>query len=64
MVEDQEAIDRVLGGDYDAFEHLVEKYQGRVYRHLRKMVQDSHQAEDLLQETFLSAYKGTEGVFR
>ncbi|MDQ7782382.1 MAG: sigma-70 family RNA polymerase sigma factor [Desulfomonilaceae bacterium] len=59
-VEDQAAIDQVLSGDYDAFEKLVEKYQGRVYRHLRKMVKDGQQAEDLLQETFLSAYKGLE----
>lgn len=61
MVEDQAAIDQVLNGDYDAFEELVEKYQGRVYRHLRKMVKDKQQAEDLLQETFLSAYKGLKG---
>lgn len=61
IVEDQAAIDRVLDGDYDAFEELVEKYQGRVYRHLRKMVRDSHHAEDLLQETFLNAYKGLKG---
>lgn len=61
MLEDQAAIDQVLNGDYDAFEELVEKYQGRVYRHLRKMVKDKQQAEDLLQETFLSAYKGLKG---
>jgi RNA polymerase sigma-70 factor (ECF subfamily) len=61
MVEDQVAIDQVLRGNYDAFEELVEKYQGRVYRHLRKMVRDSHYAEDLLQETFLNAYKGLKG---
>lgn len=61
MVEDQEIVARVLGGDYDAFEALVEKYQARVYRHLRKMVGDPSQAEDLLQETFLNAYRGLKG---
>ncbi|MFH1114153.1 MAG: sigma-70 family RNA polymerase sigma factor [Pseudomonadota bacterium] len=61
MVEDQATIDRIRNGDYDAFEDLVEKYQGRIYRHLRKMVKDGRQAEDLLQETFLSAYKGLDG---
>jgi RNA polymerase sigma-70 factor, ECF subfamily len=55
---DQEAIARVLSGDYNAFETLVEKYAGRIYRHLRKMVKDNQHAEDLLQETFLSAYRG------
>ncbi|MBM3302310.1 MAG: sigma-70 family RNA polymerase sigma factor, partial [Deltaproteobacteria bacterium] len=61
MSGDQEAIDRVLKGDYDAFEDLVERYQGRVYRHLRKMVKDNDVAEDLLQETFLNAYRGLGG---
>jgi RNA polymerase sigma-70 factor (ECF subfamily) len=61
MDEDRETIARVLDGDYDAFEELVEKYEGRIYRHLRKMVKDNHHAQDLLQETFLSAYKGLGG---
>lgn len=61
MGDDQATITRVLSGDYDAFEHLVEKYEGRVYRHLRKMVNNNDVAEDLLQETFLSAYKGLKG---
>jgi len=61
MEKDNEAISRVLQGDYEAFEQLVAKYQGRMYRHLRKMVRDQQQAEDLLQETFLNAYKGLAG---
>jgi RNA polymerase sigma-70 factor (ECF subfamily) len=61
MYEDRETIEKVLNGDYDAFEYLVEKYQARIYRHLRKMVKDGHLAQDLLQETFLSAYKGLPG---
>jgi RNA polymerase sigma-70 factor (ECF subfamily) len=58
MDEDGQTIAKVLTGDYDAFERLVEKYEGRIYRHLRKIVKDPHQAQDLLQETFLNAYKG------
>jgi RNA polymerase sigma-70 factor (ECF subfamily) len=58
MDRDRELVNRVIEGDYDAFEILVERHQGRVYRHLRKMVKDYGIAEDLLQETFLSAYKG------
>ena len=61
---DRETIDRVLAGDFEAFEELVEKYQGRIYRHVRKMVKDNLIAEDLLQETFLNAYRGTAGFFR
>jgi RNA polymerase sigma-70 factor, ECF subfamily len=61
MYEDREAVARVLEGDYNAFEQLVQKYEGRIYRHLRKMVKDNQLAQDLLQETFLSAYKGLHG---
>lgn len=56
--EDRKAIARVCAGDFDAFEQLVDKYQGRIYRHIRKMVKDNHVTEDLLQETFLNAYRG------
>ncbi|MEW6110759.1 MAG: sigma-70 family RNA polymerase sigma factor [Thermodesulfobacteriota bacterium] len=59
--DDSATIAKVLDGDYNAFEALVEKYQARIYRHLRKMVKDAHLAEDLLQETFLNAYKGLAG---
>jgi RNA polymerase sigma-70 factor, ECF subfamily len=58
MTDEHETIRRVLDGDYDAFETFVEKYQARIYRHICKMVPDKQLAQDLLQETFLSAYKG------
>ena len=41
MDEDRQTIAEVLAGDYDAFERLVEKYEGRIYRHLRKIVKDN-----------------------
>jgi RNA polymerase sigma-70 factor (ECF subfamily) len=59
--DDRSTVQRVLEGDFDAFETLVEKYQARIYRHLRKMVKDDPCAEDLLQETFLNAYRGLKG---
>lgn len=61
MSDERAIINRVLDGDYDAFEHLVDKYQARVFRHITKMVQDRQQAQDLLQETFLNAYRGLGG---
>jgi RNA polymerase sigma-70 factor, ECF subfamily len=61
MVEDSQLVTATLQGDFTAFEGLVEKYQGKIYRHLRKMVNDPLQAEDLLQETFLNVYRGLSG---
>ena len=61
MVEDSQLVSATLQGEFYAFESLVEKYQGKIYRHLRKMVNDPLQAEDLLQETFLNVYRGLAG---
>ena len=61
MEEDLQFVKDTLRGNFNSFERLVDKYQGRIYRHLRKMVTDASLAEDLLQDTFLSAYRGLSG---
>lgn len=43
-----------------AFRRLVEKYQERVYGHVRKMVIDQQTADDLTQETFVKVWKKLE----
>jgi RNA polymerase sigma-70 factor, ECF subfamily len=58
MEEDLQLVRGTLGGDFRAFENIVDKYQGKIFRHLRKMVNDPSLAEDLLQDTFLNAYRG------
>lgn len=40
-------------GDSDAFNTLVDLYQDRIFHYLFYSIQDRHEAEDLLQETFL-----------
>jgi len=47
----------VLGGDQQAFEHLVERLQTRVYRFVLKQVRRPEEAEDLTQETFLEVFR-------
>jgi RNA polymerase sigma-70 factor (ECF subfamily) len=41
-----------------AFHLLVRKYQERLYLHIRKMVIDHDDTDDLLQEVFIKAWKG------
>ena len=41
-----------------AFNQLVKTYQQKVYWHIRKMVIDHDDADDLTQETFIKAWKG------
>jgi len=40
-----------------SFDQLFARYQGPIYRHIRGLVGDPAQAEDLTQDTFLKAYK-------
>ncbi len=44
-----------------AFNLLVRKYQQKVYWHIRKMVIDHDDANDLTQETFIKIWNGLDG---
>ena len=49
-------IERVLGGERDAYALLVERYNGSLFRYLVRMIGQPADAEDLAQEAFLRAY--------
>ena len=55
--EDRALVTDALSGDQRAFERLVAKYQGPLTRHVSKMVRDSQQVEDLVQEAFVKAFR-------
>lgn len=44
-------------GDASAFEELVNRYEGKIYRLGRNITQNSEDAEDVMQEAFLKAYE-------
>lgn len=50
-------IDLVLGGDASAFEALVRRHEARVYRTALGILRKTEDAEEALQDTFLSAYQ-------
>jgi RNA polymerase sigma-70 factor, ECF subfamily len=50
-------IERVLKGDMDAFEHLVQTYQHRLFHGVYQLVGDFQEAEDVAQEAFLKAFR-------
>lgn len=50
-------VERVQSGDQAAFGLLVDKYQRRLLRLVLRMVRDSAEAEDVVQETFIKAYR-------
>ncbi|MCB0504568.1 MAG: sigma-70 family RNA polymerase sigma factor [Cyclobacteriaceae bacterium] len=58
-MEDSELIEKLKGEDTKnyAFNLLVRKYQERIYWHIRKMVIDHDDADDLVQEVFIKVWK-------
>lgn len=59
MPQDPEAIplEALRAGDRESFARLVEAYSPRIYRLALSMLDDEQEAEDVLQETFLNAYR-------
>ena len=54
---DQQLVERVQKGDKQAFDMLVIKYQGRVMSMVSRLVRDHHEAQDIVQEAFIKAYR-------
>ncbi|MGC8659472.1 MAG: sigma-70 family RNA polymerase sigma factor [Desulfomonilaceae bacterium] len=55
--EDEELVRRCAGGDREAFNDLVLKYQKKVFSVAYRFVGDAEEANDLAQEIFTAAYQ-------
>ena len=55
--DDLPIIDRVLTGDAQAFEELVQRHERRVYRTALAITGNQEDAEEAMQETFLKVYQ-------
>ena len=55
--DDVQLIRKILSGDDAAFSILVNKYQKSVHALAWRKIQDFHYAEEIMQDTFLRAYK-------
>jgi RNA polymerase sigma-70 factor (ECF subfamily) len=54
---DEEVVARVRAGDTHSFEVLMRRYNQRLYRAVRAILQNDADAEDALQQTYLNAYR-------
>ena len=59
-MEDQALLERVLGGDRDAFSELVARYQPSLVRLARYYVKTEASAEDVAQDTWIAVMRGLE----
>ena len=56
-LSDGEILSEVAGGDVEAYGKLVHRYRGRLYNFVFRFVGDLETAEDIVQETFLRAFR-------
>lgn len=58
---DLDLVRRVQSGERNAFDMLVRKYQYRVAALVRRYVRDEAEAEDIVQESFIRAWRALPG---
>lgn len=54
---DEELVARIVSGERALFEILLRRHNQRIYRAVRAVLRDDADAEDVMQEAYLSAYQ-------
>lgn len=60
-IPDSDLVKRANQGDLEAFEELINRHEQRVFSLALKMLRQEQDAEDVTQQTFLSALKNLRG---
>ncbi len=55
--EDINLIEKIANGDQLAFANLVQKYSGKLYTTAYRILSDSHEAEDIIQQVFTTVWQ-------
>ncbi|MGE0039549.1 MAG: RNA polymerase sigma factor [Vicinamibacterales bacterium] len=61
---DEAIIARVLAGEPGLFEALMRRHNARVYRTVRAVLRRDEECEDVMQQTYISAYRHLAGFER
>src|SRR6516165_6995335 len=61
-IPDSTLLERFRAGDERALEMLLSRYETPLFQFLVGMLRNHHQAEDVLQETFIRALERLDGV--
>ncbi len=56
-IADEEIVRRVVAGERELFELLLRRYNQRIYRTVRAVLRNGDDAEDVMQQAYVSAYR-------
>lgn len=56
-VNDEELVKRIISGDVDAFEEIIQKYEKKIFGLIYNMLKCENDIEDIAQEVFLKVYR-------
>ncbi len=56
MLSDEEVVERVISGEKHLYENIMRKYNSGLFRISMSIINDSMEAEDIMQTVYLNAY--------
>jgi RNA polymerase sigma-70 factor, ECF subfamily len=62
MIETEEAVRRFIEGEEEAFSPIVRRWEKKIYNLAWRMVGNREDAQDIVQDTFLSVFKSVKGL--
>ena len=54
---DEQIVEKVVAGQTALFEVLMRRHNERVYRAARAIIKDESEAEDIMQQAYVNAYR-------
>jgi RNA polymerase sigma-70 factor, ECF subfamily len=62
MIDTEEAVLKFIQGEEEAFGRIVRRWETKIYNLAWRMVCNREDAQDIVQETFLSVFKSIKGL--
>ncbi|MBP5479280.1 MAG: hypothetical protein J6Y15_07970, partial [Bacteroidaceae bacterium] len=57
ITDDETLIEHILAGETEEFRHLMRKHGGTLLAFIESLVASPEEAEDIVQEAFVSAFR-------
>jgi RNA polymerase sigma-70 factor, ECF subfamily len=61
LLSDEQLVEQIRSKDRELYSHLVDRYQTKLMRYAKYLIDDDHKAADVVQEAFIKAYINLNG---